>query len=109
MADEKQEEKIKKRILVTLKLFYENNGRINDEQLARLVSIEGIATSSSTVGRDLTSNRLKKLISEDEYEKIQKLRKQNKEIGKILGGKKSSFYNDCTKNEIGQFMGSRKR
>lgn len=57
MVGKKQEENITKRILITLKLFYENKGRINDEQLARLVSMEGIVTSSSTVGRDLTSNR----------------------------------------------------
>ena len=72
MVGKKQEENITKRILITLKLFYENKGRINDEQLARLVSMEGIVTSSSTVGRDLTSNRLKKLIPENEYEEIQK-------------------------------------
>ena len=109
MVGKKQEENITKRILITLKLFYENKGRINDEQLARLVSMEGIGTSSSTVGRDLTSNRLKKLIPENEYEEIQRLRNQNKELGKSLGGKNFAFYNDCTRNESGQFTGSKKR
>ena len=41
MISEEQKLKIKERILVTLKLFYENNGKIGDEDLARLVSIAG--------------------------------------------------------------------
>ena len=49
-----------KRIMRTLELFVDNNGDISDENLARLLSLENIVTSSSTVGRDLTIN-LKKL------------------------------------------------
>ena len=109
MINKSQEEKIEKRILLTLKLFYENDGDINDEQLARLVSMTGISTSSSTVGRDLTSNRLKQLISLEEYDEIQRLRRRNKEKGQTLGGRSSTFYNDYTKNEKGQFTGSKKR
>lgn len=75
MINEEQKLKIKERILVTLKIFYENEGKISDEALARLVSIAGIETSSSTVGRDLTSNKIKNYISEEEYNNIQKMRK----------------------------------
>ena len=109
MINKTKEEQIEKRILLTLKLFYENNGDINDEQLARLVSMAEVPTSSSTVGRDLTSNRLKQLISQEEYDEIQNLRRKNKEKGQILGGRNYAFYNDYTKNEKGKFTGSKKR
>ena len=109
MINEEQKLKIKERIFVTLKIFYENEGKISDEALARLVSIAGIETSSSTVGRDLTSNKIKNYISEEEYNNIQKMRKENKLLGTIKGGKKSSAINIICKDENGHFTGSKKR
>lgn len=109
MINEEQKLKIKERILVTLKIFYENEGKISDEVLARLVSIAGIETSSSTVGRDLTSNKIKNYIGEEEYNNIQKMRKENKLLGTIKGGKKSSTINIIFKDENGHFTGSKKR
>lgn len=109
-----------KRVTKTLELFIENKGEISDEQLARLLSLEGIKTSSSTVGRDLTIN-LKKLF-EDNYtskpllEKesniikyVAQKRNENKYKGQINGGVKSAFNNDILKDEYGKFRGSVKR
>ena len=53
MLSEKQMEKIEKRILATVKLFFANEGKISDEELARIVSISGEETSSSTVKKIL--------------------------------------------------------
>lgn len=109
MISREQKIKIEERILITLKLFYENEGKISDEYLARLVSMEGFVTSSSTVGRDLTGKRIKDYISQEEYEKIQEIRKQNKIDGNIKGGKKSSTINIICKDENGHFNGCKKR
>lgn len=109
MINKEQKNKIEERILITLKLFYENEGKISDESLARLVSMLGINTSSSTVGRDLTGKRIKDYISQEEYEEIQKMRKQNKIDGTIKGGKKSSTINIICKDENGHFNGCKKR
>lgn len=109
MINKEQKNKIEERILITLKLFYENEGKISDESLARLVSMLGINTSSSTVGRDLTGDKIKKYISIEEYEVIQKMRNQNKINGTIKGGKKSSTINIICKDENGHFNGCKKR
>lgn len=109
MINEEQNLKVKERILVTLKIFYENEGKISDEALARLVSIAGIETSSSTVGRDLTGEKIKNYISEEEYNNIQNLRKENKLLGTIKGGKKSAAINIICKDENGHFTGSKKK
>lgn len=109
MINNEQKELIDKRILMTLKIFYENEGKVSDEVLARLVSMAGIVTSSSTVGRDLTGKRIRELITEEEYYKIQQIRKINKKYGNIKGGKKSALVNDIEKDKHGHFNGCKKR
>lgn len=109
MINKDQKFKIEERILITLKLFYENEGKISDESLARLVSMLGINTSSSTVGRDLTGDKIKNYVSKEEYEKIQEMRSKNKIIGTVKGGKKSASINIICKNENGHFNGCKKR
>lgn len=113
-----------KRITKTLELFIENKGEISDEQLASLLSLEGIKTSSSTVGRDLTINLRKMFInnsisnelSEKELEKklniinfVAQKRTENKNKGQVKGGVNSVFNNDILKDENGKFRGSVKR
>lgn len=109
MINEEHKLKIEERILITLKLFYENEGKISDDALARLVSMTGINTSPSTVGRDLTGEKIKSYITEEEYNEIQKFRKENRILGTIKGGKKSSDINIICKGENGHFTGCRKR
>ena len=109
MLSEKQMEKIEKRILATVKLFFANEGKISDEELARIVSISGEETSSSTVGRDLTSDKTKELIGEKDFNLILSMRAQNKLDGKQKGGIISSNKNNITKNENGKFTGCERR
>ena len=109
MKSIEQQHNIDNRILETVKLFFENEGKISDNDLARLLSLNDIQTSSSTVGRDLTNKRTMELIGEEQYKLILKLREENKVRGTIKGGKNSVVNNDILKDENGQFMGSRRR
>ena len=59
-----------KRIMRTLELFVDNNGDISDENLARILSLENIVTSSSTVGRDLTINLKKLFLKENKAKQL---------------------------------------
>lgn len=103
------------RIKRTLEIFLENKGNISDENLAKLLAFDGIKSSSSTVGRDLTVN-LKRMFAEnitDEQSDIIKFvemkRKINKYNGNIKGGQNSVFNNDIIKDENGKFKGSLRR
>lgn len=109
MLSENQRKIIEKRIFATVKLFFENNGKINDEDLARILSIEGYKTSSSTVGRDLISDKTKELIGEEEYNLILEMRQQNKNEGNMNGGKISASKHNITRDKIGQFTGCERR
>lgn len=109
MISNKQKEKIEKRILATVKLFFENEGKISDEDLARALAIAGYVTSSSTVGRDLVSTKTQELIGDEDYELILKIRKQNKIEGTIKGGTNSISKNNVIKDEHGKFMGCERR
>lgn len=119
-----------KRVLTTLKVFIDNDGRITDERLAQTLSLMGIETSSSTVGRDLTEN-LEKVFLEENIRKrengeflpidelteeqasvlafVKKKRKDNKKEGLSKGGTTSSKRNDIEKTEDGKFNGCKKR
>lgn len=107
--NEDREEKILERIKTTIDLFFENDGKISDTDLARLVAIYGIKTSSSTVGRDLTSLRTLNLVGEKRMALIQKLRTQNKYEGTRKGGISSISNNDVLRDSNGRFQGSSKR
>ena len=109
MLSDNQQIKIQNRILNTVKLFFENEGKINDVHLARLLTIAGYETSSSTVGRDLVSQKYKELIGEEQYNLILTLREKNKQIGTVKGGQNSILKNNVAKNEKGHFMGCEKR
>lgn len=107
MPGKDQIEKIVRRVTATVNLFLDNDGRISDENLARTLILQGYETSSSTVGRDLTGTYAATLFT-DVFDKIQNLRKENKQLGAIKGGKNSVFNNDIVKDEDGKFKGSRK-
>ena len=109
MINDSKEEKILERTQVTIELFFDNEGKISDTDLARLVSLQGIETSSSTAGRDLTSERAVRLIGEERVNIIKELRAKNKLEGKIKGGKNSVSNNDVLRDENGKFQGSHKR
>ena len=114
-----------KRIMRTLELFVDNNGDISDENLARLLSLENIVTSSSTVGRDLTINLKKLFLKENKTKQlddnltqeqasviafVMQKRKENKHNGQIKGGRVSVINNDIERKENpSQFNGCVRR
>ena len=114
-----------KRIMRTLELFVDNNGDISDENLARLLSLENIVTSSSTVGRDLTINLKKLFLKENKAKQlddnltqeqasviafVMQKRKENKHNGQIKGGRVSVINNDIERKEnTSHFNGSVRR
>lgn len=114
-----------KRIMRTLELFVDNNGDISDENLARLLSLENIVTSSSTVGRDLTINLKKLFLKENKTKQlddnltqeqasviafVMQKRKENRHNGQIKGGRVSVINNDIERKEnTSQFNGSVRR
>ena len=65
--------------------------------------------SNSKNPLNLTGEKIKNYISEEEYNNIQKMRKENKLLGTIKGGKKSATINIICKDENGHFTGSKKR
>ena len=106
MMSNSQEALRLQRVKATIKLFLENNGQISDESLANILILSGIVTSSSTVGRDLTGNIAKSILTEDEYNQICKLRAENKLKGNQKGGIISNLKNNFQKDENGKFAGS---
>ena len=128
MISEEQYQKKKNRVLKTLEVFISNEGKITDERLAEALSLIGIETSSSTVGRDLTEN-LEKIFIEENARKnsikpvkalltdeqidiiafVKKKRKDNKKEGHSKGGKTSTKKHDVKKDEDGKFDGCTKR
>ncbi len=109
MISENQKEKIYKRVAMTIELFMENDGEISDEALAQLLAFQNIKSSSSTVGRDLTSDYAVDLIGKEKVAKIKQMREKNKLKGNQKGGLNYALNNDFEKNETGQFKGSHKR
>lgn len=129
MISEEQYQTKKMRILKTLELFIENEGRISDKDLATAVNLAGIKTSSSSVGRDLSEN-LEKLFKEENERKqamgqsistelteeqasvlafVRKKRKDNKLEGNSKGGSTSVKLNDVQKDKLGKFNGCKRR
>ena len=118
---QREKQRKESRVIRTLELFINNKGNITDENLARLLALEGIESSSSTVGRDLTINLRNIFIAENQENKvslefledngltrkqtniicfIMQKRKENKHKGQIKGGKTAVFNNDIIKNEL---------
>lgn len=134
----KEQEKLKEknyiakreRIIKTLEVFMDNDGKITDERLAEALSLMEIKTSSSTVGRDLSEN-LKEILDEEIKRKnydptspelsellqkkanilafVKKARKDNKKEGNAKGGLTSSRNNNIERDENGKFNGCRKK
>ena len=111
------------RALETAKLFMEHEGNISDIDLAKELKEKGIETSSSTVGRDLSTNleryylflnsKNDKAYLDEEQQRIidfiKEKRKSNKYEGKIRGGVNSSSNNEIIRDENNHFKGSKKR
>ena len=111
------------RALETAKLFMEHEGNISDIDLAKELKEKGIETSSSTVGRDLSTNleryylflnsKNDKAYLDEEQQRIidfiKEKRKCNKYEGKIRGGVNSSTNNEIIRDENNHFKGSKKR
>lgn len=95
-----------KRVKQTIQLFLEHGGLISDLELATILKAAGVDTSSSTVGRDLTGDMAKEILSEDEYNNIVLLRAQNLLKGKQKGGQNYALNNTFQKDEHGKFTGS---
>jgi len=96
------------RVKKTIEVFLENEGKISDEDLANILILSKIETSSSTVGRDLTGKIAKDILSEEEYNYIQNLRVANKVRGNQKGGLNSSINNTYLKDENGKFTGCKR-
>ena len=98
-----------KRVKQTIVEYLKRGGLISDIELAAVLKSNGVDTSSSTVGRDLVGSIAKTIISEQEYEQILLLRRQNLLNGKQKGGQNYALNNVFLKDENGKFMGSSKR
>ena len=104
---EKNYIKKRERIIYTLQVFMDNDGKITDEQLADKLLEIGVKTSSSTVGRDLSENLEKMFLEENKRKNTKnnallnleltteqasiiafakKKRKDNKHSGQVRGG-----------------------
>ena len=97
-----------KRVKQTIKLFLEHGGLISDIELANILKAEGIDTSSSTVGRDLTGDMAKEILTEEQYNNIVLLRASNLLKGKQKGGQNYALNNTYQKDEHGKFTGSKR-
>ncbi len=109
MINDEKEQIIINRIKNTIELFFENNCSISDKDLAEVLTLNGIKTSSSTVGRDLTSEKAEALVGTEIIEKIKEYRQKNKELGLSKGGQHSVFNNNIERDENGKFTGSKPR
>lgn len=116
MLSEEQKEKINERRLITVKCFLENNLEISDIDLAKQLKEIGISTSSSTVGRDLSSEETKNILIEkygkegsNIFDTIGTARKENLHKAKIKGGNNFADNNEATKDEFGRFTGSKRK
>jgi len=109
-----------KRIIETVKEFLAHGGEISDKELAVVLNNNGIKTSSSTVGRDLTDGYegLKnsynhstidcQYISQEIASFIKNKRSEALLKAKIKGGITSSINNTVVRDKDGKFIGCRK-
>ncbi len=108
-----------RRALETARVFIEFNGNISDIDLAEELIKNGIETSSSTVGRDLTVNLEKyfkylnlnkdNILRDDQKEVlsfIKSKREENKLNARKKGGKNYAKNNTPIKDEFNHFKGS---
>lgn len=102
MLSKEQEERKYKNMLTVAKYFTENGGSMID-----IESATGI--SSSSAQRYLRDKELQHLIGKEAFDIIQAKLDQNKKDALSKGGKNYALNNEFTKDEIGQFTGSRKR
>ena len=109
-----------KRIIETVKEFLAHGGEISDKELAIVLNNNGIKTSSSTVGRDLTDgyDNLKnsynhstidcQYISQEIASFIRDKRSEALLKAKIKGGIISTINNTVVRDKDGKFIGCRK-
>lgn len=102
MLSKEQEELKKINILKVAKYFLENGGTMKEVELAT-----GIP--SSTVERYLESDEIIKTLGKESFDIIQNKKIQNKKEGLIKGGKQYAANNEFIKDELGKFVGSKKR
>ena len=105
-----------KRIIETVKEFLAHGGEISDKDLAVVLNNNGVKTSSSTVGRDLTDgyDNLKnsynhstidcQYISQEIASFIKDKRSEALLKAKIKGGIASSINNTVVRDKNGKFM-----
>lgn len=104
------------RIIETVKEFLAHGGEISDKDLAVVLNNNGIKTSSSTVGRDLTdgyeglrkgynhSTVDRQYISQEIASFIKDKRSEALLKAKIKGGIASSINNTVVRDKNGKFM-----
>lgn len=104
------------RIIETVKEFLAHGGEISDKDLAVVLNNNGIKTSSSTVGRDLTdgyedlrkgyntSTVDRQYISHEIASFIRDKRSEALLKAKIKGGITSSINNTVVRDKNGKFM-----
>ena len=102
MLSKKQRIEIDKRISLVVKTFLENNNSIDD--VAQKLGI-----SSSTVQRDLSSERIIVLFGENVYWKVKKQKARKKAEGLSKGGNLSQARNELLRDENGKFQGVRRK
>lgn len=100
---------ILQRVKKTIEIYLLNEGKISDNELANILILDGVKTSSSTVGRDLTGEVAKKILPQEQFDYIQKLRYENKIRGNQKGGLSSNLQNNYIKDEKGCFQGCKGR
>ena len=82
MQSENQEKNSLRRLVITVRTFFNNNGNISDHDLSIALNSMGINTSPVTVAHDLTNPKIAQLWGKHVYEVIQDLRKKNKHVGR---------------------------
>ena len=104
------------RIIETVKEFLAHGGEISDKDLAVVLNNNGVKTSSSTVGRDLTdgyedlrkgynhSTVDRQYISQEIASFIKDKRSEALLKAKIKGGITSSINNTVVRDKNGKFM-----
>lgn len=99
----KEQEEIKfKNMLTVAKYFAETGGSMKDIEAATGIS-------SSSAQRYLRDKELATLVGQEAYELIQEKLDTNKKEALSKGGHTYALNNECIKDELGHFAGSRKK
>jgi len=102
ILSKEQEESKKLKILVVTKMFLKTGGSI-----AEIAKETGIP--SSTVQRYLHGEEIVRMLGQESYDIIQNKIADNKKKAVIKGGKNYAMHNEFVKDELGKFIGSRKK